>query len=149
MATTALILYLQRDRGTGTAIGLLLFVQAIPPLTAPAAGALADRVRPGRLLATGFIMQSGLTALLAIRLPGLGLLLVTVFALALVATPLDAAVGRTIPLVVADGDLPAANALRGGVRELGSVIGPPVAGLLFAATDGPGLALAIDALTFV
>src|SRR4051794_26184819 len=114
MATTALILHLQRERGTGTAIGLLLFVQAIPPLTAPAAGALADRVRPDRLLAAGFVLQGVLAAVLAVHLPELAGLLLVVFGLALVATPLDAAVGRTIPLVVADDDLPAANAWRGG-----------------------------------
>jgi NADH-quinone oxidoreductase subunit M len=57
---------------------------------------------------------------------------VVVFALALVDTPLSAAVGRCIPAVVADDDLVAANALRSGVWELGTVLGPPLAGLLFA-----------------
>jgi len=37
---------------------------------------------------------------------------------------------------VADDDLVAANALRSGVWELGTVLGPPVAGLLFAAASG-------------
>jgi hypothetical protein len=35
MATTALILYLQRTLGSPTAVGLLLVAQAIPPVTAP------------------------------------------------------------------------------------------------------------------
>ena len=34
MATTALILHVQRTTGSATAVGLLLFAQAIPPLAA-------------------------------------------------------------------------------------------------------------------
>jgi predicted MFS family arabinose efflux permease len=71
-----------------------------------------------------------------------------VFLLALVDTPLGAAVGRCIPVVVADDDLVAANALRGGMRELGTVLGPPLAGLIFAAS-GARLVLGLDALTFL
>ena len=43
MATTALILYVQRTMGSATAVGLLLFAEAIPPLAAPFAGVVADR----------------------------------------------------------------------------------------------------------
>jgi hypothetical protein len=35
MAMTALILHVQRTTGSATAVGLLLFAQAIPPLAAP------------------------------------------------------------------------------------------------------------------
>jgi len=83
-------------------------------------------------LIAGWLAQAVLAALLALLLPPLGALLVVVFALALVDTPLAAAVGRCIPAVVADDDLVAANAVRSGVRELGTVLGPPLAGLLFA-----------------
>ncbi len=85
-------------------------------------------------LIAGWLAQAVLAALLALLLPPLGALLVVVFALALVDTPLAAAVGRCVPAVVADDDLVAANALRSGVRELGTVLGPPLAGLLFAAS---------------
>src|SRR5436190_9025824 len=149
MATTALILHLQRTHGTGTAVGLLLFAQAVPPLASPVTGTIADRIRPDRLVPIGFAIQGVLAAVLAVHLPDLVPLLAVVFLLALVDTPLNASVGRCVPLVVADADLPAANALRGGVRELGAVIGPPIAGLLFAATDSPRLVLAIDAVTFL
>jgi hypothetical protein len=50
--------------------------------------------------------------------------------------------------VVADDDLVQANALRSGVRELGTVLGPPLAGLLFA-VSGARLVLGLDALTFL
>ncbi len=148
MATTALILHLQQTTGSATAVGLLLFAQAIPPLAAPFAGVVADRFPPGRLLAAGWLVQAVLVGFLALWLPPLGALLAVVFVLALVDTPLSAAVGRCIPAVVADDDLVAANALRSGVQELGTVLGPPLAGLLFAAS-GTRLVLGLDALTFV
>jgi MFS family permease len=148
MATTALILHIQQTTGSATAVGLLLFAQAIPPLAAPFAGVVADRFAPGRLLAAGWLAQAVLTGLLALLLPPLGALLALVFVLALIDTPLSAAVGRCIPAVVADDDLVAANALRSGVWELGTVLGPPLAGLLFAAS-GARLVLALDALTFL
>ncbi len=148
MATTALILHVQRTTGSATAVGLLLFAQAIPPLAAPLAGVIADRFSPGRLLAAGWLAQAALAGFLALLLPPLGALLAVVFALALAGTPLSAAVGRCIPAVVADDDLVAANALRSGVQELGTALGPPLAGLLFAAS-GARLVLALDALTFL
>lgn len=148
MATTALILHVQHTTGSATAVGLLLFAQAIPPLAAPFAGVVADRFAPGRLLAAGWLAQAVLTGLLALLLPPLGALLAVVFVLALIDTPLSAAVGRCIPAVVADDDLVAANALRSGVWELGTVLGPPLAGLLFAAS-GAQLVLGLDALTFL
>ena len=149
MATTALILHMQRrTTGSATAVGLLLFAQAIPPLAAPLAGVIADRFPPGRLLAVGWLAQAVLAGLLALLLPPLGALLAVVFVLALVETPLSAAVGRCIPAVVADDDLVAANALRSGVWELGTVLGPPLAGWLFAAF-GAQLVLGLDALTFL
>jgi MFS family permease len=148
MATTALILHLQQTLGTPTSVGLLLFVQAIPPVAAPFAGAIADRVRPARLLGAGLLAQAALAGLLALRLPSLGPLLAIVFLLALVDTPLGGAVGRCIPFVVADEDLVAANTLRGGVRELGTVLGPPLAGFIFGAW-GARPVLGIDAVTFL
>ena len=148
MATTALILHLQRTTGTATAVGLMLFVQAIPPLAAPLAGVVADRVRPRVLLAGAALLLAGVTGLLALWLPSTGPLLALVFLLALVDTLLGAAVGRTIPAVVDDRHLPAANAVRGGARELGTVLGPPLAGLLFVAS-GPRVVLAVDAVTFL
>src|SRR6266568_3785224 len=99
-------------------------------------------------LSAGWLVQAVLAGLLALLLPPLGALLAVVFVLALAGTPLTAAVGRCIPAVVADDDLVAANALRSGMQELGTVLGPPLAGLLFAAS-GARLVLGLDALTFL
>ena len=75
MATTALILHVQRTTGSATAVGLLLFAQAIPPLAAPLAGVIADRFPPGRLLSIGWLAQAVLAGLLALLLPPEELLL--------------------------------------------------------------------------
>ena len=96
MATTALILYVQRTMGSATAAGLLLFAEAIPPLAAPFAGVVADRFAPGCLLSVGWLAQAVLAGLLALPLPPLGALLAAVFVLALIDTPLSAAVGWCI-----------------------------------------------------
>jgi MFS family permease len=72
MAMTALILHVQRTTGSATAVGLLLFAQAIPPLAAPLAGVIADRFNPGRLLAVGWLTQAILAGLVALLLPPLG-----------------------------------------------------------------------------
>jgi hypothetical protein len=55
MAATALILHVPRTTGRATAVGLLLLVQAIPPLAAPLAGVIADRSPPGRPLSFGWL----------------------------------------------------------------------------------------------
>ena len=139
MATTALILHVQRTTGSATAVGLLLFAQAIPPLAAPLAGVIADRFSPGRLLAVGWLVQAVLAGLVALLLPPLGALLVVIFFLALVDTPLSAAVGRCIPAVVADDNL--VTAQRPAKRGRGAGDGaqrPPLAGLLGTASGLPG-----------
>jgi hypothetical protein len=69
MATTALILHVQRTAGSATTVGLLLFAQAIPPLAAPFAGVVADRFPPGRVLTAGWLAQVILAGLLALLLP--------------------------------------------------------------------------------
>jgi MFS family permease len=94
MATTALILHVQRATGSATAVGLLLFAQAVPPLLAPFAGVIADRFQPRHLLVAGWPVQAVLAALLALMLaPPLGALLTVVFVLVLADVPLAATVG--------------------------------------------------------
>jgi MFS family permease len=148
VVTTALILHLQRTAGTATAVGLLLFAQALPPLAAPVAGTLADRVDAARLVVVCSLLQAAIVGLLALGPPSRGPLLALVVALAAVEGPLGAAVGRWIPALVGDHELPGANAVRGGVRELGAVLGPPLAGALVA-VSGPRLALVAGMVAFL
>src|SRR5947208_15214270 len=79
MATTALILHVQRTTGSATAVGLLLFAQAIPPLAAPLAGGIADRFSPGRPPAGGRLLQAVLAGRGGLLVPPRGGLRVVAF----------------------------------------------------------------------
>jgi hypothetical protein len=105
----------------------LLFAQAIPPLAAPFAGVIADRFSPGRLLAVGWLTQAvwpdrGAAA------PPLALLVVVFHSPCRYAAVRG---GRPVsrlwwPTTISSRQRPAS-----GVGT-GTVLGPPLAGLLFA-----------------
>lgn len=149
MGTVALILHLQATRGTGTAVATVFVAESLPPLLSPWLGALADRYAGRAVLVTCALAQALVVGVIALTLPGVVPLFALVLLRAAFATVASAAAGAALPAVVEDADLPRANALLGGGRELGSVIGPPVAGLLFAWTGGARAVLAVDALTFL
>ena len=148
MGTVGLILHLQRVEGTGTAVASVLVAESLPPLLAPWLGALADRYAGRRLLVACALAQAAVVLALALWLPGL----VGLFALALVRATFAGiaapAVGAAVPALVDDEDLPAANSLLGGGRELGSIFGPAAAGVLFGWVGARGV-LAVDAVTFL
>ncbi len=148
MGTVALVLHLARVEGTGTAVATVLVAESLPPLFSPYLGAFADRIDGRRLLVTCALAQAVVMALTAVWLPGT----VGLFALVLVRAAFAAvaapAAGTALPAVVDDDDLPTANRLLGGGRELGTVFGPALAGALFAAF-GVRAVLAIDAVTFL
>jgi MFS family permease len=148
MGTVGLILHLQATRGTGTAVATVLVAESLPPLLSPWLGVLADRLPGRRVLVTAALVQGLAMAVAAALLPGLAGLFALVLLRAAFATVASASAGAALPSVVDDADLPAANALLGGGRELGVIVGPPLAGLLFAATGGVRAVLAVDALTF-
>lgn len=149
MGTVALILHLQATRGTGTAVAAVLVAESLPPLASPWLGALADRHGGRSVLVTCALAQAAVVGAIAVGLPDLVPLFALVLVRAAFATVAAAASGAALPAVVDDVDLPAANALLGGGRELGTVFGPPAAGLLFAWSGGARLVLAIDAATFL
>lgn len=148
MGTVALVLHLQRVEGTGTAVATVLVAESLPPLLSPWLGALADRFAGRRLLVVCSSAQALVVVALAVWLPGV----VGLFGLALVratfATLAAPAVGAAVPSLVDDDDLTAANSLLGGGRELGTIFGPALAGLLFAWV-GVRWVLAVDAVTFL
>lgn len=149
MGTVALILHLQATRGTGTAVATVFVAESLPPLLSPWLGALADRHHGRRVLVASALAQAVIVAVIAATLPGLVPLSALVLLRAAFATIGQAASGAAVPALVDDAGLPRANALIGGGRELGSVIGPPAAGLLFAWAGGARTVLAIDAATFL
>ena len=148
MGTVALVLHLQQVEGTGAAVATVLVAESLPPLASPWLGAIADRFAGRRLLVVCALAQAAVVAVLALWLPGV----VGLFGLALVRATFAAvarpAVGAAVPALVEDDDLPAANSMLGGGRELGTIVGPALAGLLFASL-GVRWVLAVDAATFV
>ena len=151
VATVSVILHLQAERGTGAAVAAVLFAEAIPTVLAPIAGTFADRARdPRRLVATSALLQAAVMAAVAASLPALGLagLAALLFVRAALDTASSPVLSAIVPAVVDDADLERANGAIVASRELGMMVGPPIAGLLFAAV-GARPAFVIDALTFL
>jgi MFS family permease len=146
-ATTALTLYVQQTRGTGTAVAAFLIASQLPRLLGPLAGGIADRTDLRKLMIGCDLGQAAVFALIA-TLPSFGLLI----ALTALATVLQTSYGpaRTalVPNLVEPDELITANALLGTATNLYVAVGPLVGGLLFAAI-GPAAALAVNAVTFL
>ncbi len=148
VGSLALIVHVQQDEGTGTAVGLLLLAAALPRLLSPLAGAVADRTDQRTVLASAELAQGVLMGVAALWLPPLPVLLVLLLGKSVAATVADPAGRSAVPALVEDSDLPAANSLLGALREGGEVLGPLIGGLVVAA-GGVRAALAVDALTFL
>lgn len=148
MATVVLILHVAEEEGTGSAVGALLLAEAAPRLLGPVAGAVCDRVDQRRLLLWCELGQGVVVALMAVWLPALSGLVALVALRSVLFTIVLPAGRSVVPELVADEDLPAANALVGAAPEIGAAVGPIVAGLLFGVIGARGV-LAVDAATFV
>ena len=144
----ALVVHVQRVQGTGTAVGLLLLVVSLPSLLSPITGAVADRVDKRRVLAMGEVGQGLLLGAAVVWLPPLPVLLALLLAKETISAIAEPAGRSAIPALVADEDLPAANALMGSLREAGEVLGPLAGGMIVAAS-GVRAGLAVDAFTFL
>jgi MFS family permease len=146
-ATTALTLYVQQTRGTGTAVAAFLIASQVPRLFGPLAGGIADRTDLRAVMIGCDLGQAAVFAAIA-TLPPFGLLI----ALTALTTALQTSYGpaRTamVPNLVEPDELIAANALLGTATNLYVAVGPLVGGLLFAAI-GPSAALAVNAATFI
>ncbi|HEX4730109.1 MAG TPA: MFS transporter [Solirubrobacterales bacterium] len=146
-ANTALTLYVQQTRGTGTAVAAFLIASQAPRLLGPLAGGIADRVDLRTLMLGCDLGQAVLYALIA-TLPSFGLLI----ALTALATVLQTSYGpaRTalVPNLVEPEELIPANALLGSATNLYVAVGPLIGGLLFAAIGASG-GLLVNAVTFL
>lgn len=146
-ATTALTLYVQQTRGTGTAVAAFLIASQLPRLLGPLAGGIADRTDLRTVMVGCDLGQAVVFGLIA-TLPPFGLLI----ALTAVATVLQTSYGpaRTamVPNLVEPEELITANALLGTATNLYVAVGPLVGGLLFAAI-GPAAGILVNAATFL
>ncbi len=146
--TVALVLYVKQTEGSGTAVGLLLLTKAAVGLLGPLAGAIVDRADQRKLMLACELGQAILIATIAISLPPFPLLLALFAATSVLSTVFLPAGRSVLPALVADEDLPAANALRGIGANLGSILGPALGGFLVAGFGMRGALLA-DVLTFI
>jgi MFS family permease len=146
----ALLVYAYADGGGATAAGLMALVQLVPSaLLAPALGTLGDRMRPGRVLFFGYLLQAvtmGMVAgAIALGAPHpLAFALAPLTTLAITTTrPAQAAV---LPAIVRSPEqLTCANVVAGWMEGGSVLIAPALAGVLMGA-GGPALAIAAMAV---
>ena len=137
IGSLALIQHVLAQQGTGTAVGVLLLVVALPRLLSPLAGTVADRFDQRLVLAGCELAQGLLLAVAVIWLPPLPVLLGLLLLKATVVTIAEPAGASAVPALVADDDLPAANAVLGGLRQTGEILGPALGGLIVAVGGVP------------
>lgn len=157
-----------RMTGDTLVLGTVLALMGIPrALFMLIGGAVVDRHSPKRVLMLSKHANTVLLGALAALVLFDGLTLPLVYGLALgigLATAFSIPASTSIlPQVVTPAQLPAANGLLMGLRQLSFFVGPLLAGALIASVGdgrasgvgnlhgahGPGLAFGLDALSFV
>ncbi len=150
--------------GDALAVGTILALAGIPrAIFMLVGGALTDRFSPRTIMLVSNILRLGLVSLLAGLIIGGIIQLWMLYIFALLFGLADAffypAQSSIVPQIVAEKDLQTGNAIVQGTAQLSLFLGPVLAGgmiALFAgrATEtaslrGIGLALGVDALTFL
>ncbi|MEV6925822.1 MFS transporter [Dactylosporangium sp. NPDC051485] len=119
-------------------------------LLGPFGGVLADRYDRRRLMIASDVLRAGTMVLLAV-VAAAGLPVVLAPVLAAVSTAASAvyppSVAATVPRIVDDADLPAANAVRSAIQSV-SVIAGPAGGALLLLVGSPTWAFLLNAATF-
>lgn len=138
--------------GSGLVLGTVLMTAGIPrAIFMLVGGAFSDRFSPRTLMlvsnAIRAIVVGGLAALVLSGNAQLWQLYVLAGVFGIVDAFFYPAMTAIVPMVVDERRLPAANALMEGMRQLSSLVGPVLAGLLVQAVS-TGPAFAIDALSF-
>jgi MFS family permease len=134
--------------GDAFAVALLLLAgDFAPSLLGPLTGAISDRFDLRRVMITAELVQCGLVLTIAVTLPPLPVLLVLVASRAVAGQVFLPASRSAMPALVADGELPAANALLGFGANSGEVLGPLLAAALVGVIGVPGVLL-VDAGSF-
>jgi MFS family permease len=148
LSLVALMLLVADRAGDALAVALLLLVgDFAPALLGPLTGALSDRFDLRRVMVVAEVAQGALVLVIALTLPPLPVLLVLVALRAVAGQVFLPASRAAVPALVADRDLPAANALLGFGANAGEVLGPLLAAGLVGFIGVPGVLL-VDAATF-
>ena len=147
IALVALVLLVQENEGTGTAVGVLLLASSVPRFLGPLAGVVVDRVEQRTLMVLCDLGNAAIFVAIASLQPSFGVLLVLVAASAILDT-LFAPAGRSaVPALVHADDILQANAWMGTSLNLQVALGTLIGGALVAAIGVRG-ALAFDAVSF-
>ncbi|MGI8616993.1 MAG: MFS transporter, partial [Actinomycetota bacterium] len=124
IALIALVLLVQEERGTGTAVGALLLATSIPRFLGPLAGVVVDRVEQRSLMVACDIGQAAIFGTIAWLDPSFPVLLGLV-ALAAVFDTLFAPAGRSdLPALVRTEKLMRENAWIGMSLNIQVAAGP-------------------------
>ncbi len=138
--------------GSGLALGTVLMTAAVPrAVFMLLGGALSDRFSPRSLMLSSNALRAVVMAIIATLVLTGNAQLWQLYLLAAIFGVVDAlfypAISTITPMLVAERQLPAANALMQGSQQLSGLVGPALAGLLVAAVQ-TGPAFAIDAVSF-
>lgn len=147
----ALVTLVYQRTGSATWAGAATAARVVPIVVlGPVGGAVADRFDRRRVMVACDLARLALMLALALaaaaRWPVVIIPVLAALATA-AGTPYMPATSATTPRLVRDADLPGANAARSAVTALGIIAGPALGGVLLL-LGSPGLAFAINALTF-
>ena len=148
LALVALTIRVHDLTGAGPAVAGLLLAGALPVIVlAPLAGSAVDRFETTRVLAAAALAQAAAATALAF-VGQVWAILALAAVLGAGAALVRPAVFALLPLVAGEERLTEANGLLEIAQFGGSALGPVAAGAL-AASFGTGVALGVDAATFV
>jgi MFS family permease len=149
---TALPLLVLALTGSGLMMGIVGALQTIPDLVfGMIAGALADRTDRRRMMLLADLGRAVLTALIPLSVvlngPTMAVVLIVAAPMSVMRSLFLAGYTSSVPALVGRAQVARANAVFEAIYSLGFIVGPALAGIL-SATIGPGLTLAIDAVSF-
>jgi MFS family permease len=147
--------------GNPAQLGLVLAAMALPrAVFMLIGGAVVDRLSPRRVLLTArganAVLAGVLAALVLTGTIQMWAVYLLAFSIGLCTAFAYPAGGSILPQVIEHAQLQVANSMIMGMRQLSTLIGPALAGLLVtagssrsAAAHGTGLAFAVDAVSFL
>ena len=149
---TALPLLVLALTGSGLMMGIVGAIQTLPDLLfGRVAGALADRSDRRRMMFVADAGRAVLTMLIPISVvldgPTMAVVLIVAAPMSVLRTLFLSAYTASVPALVGRSQVARANSIFEAIYSTGYIVGPAIAGLL-SATIGPGLTLAIDAVSF-
>jgi MFS family permease len=153
ITSVALVFAVLDSTNSASDAGLVLSSRIVPQIILLlAGGTIADKHRRHRVMALAqlacFIFQGTLAALLIAGDAKIWMIMILYAALGCAQATFSPASSGLIPQIVDRKQLPAANGLLSMARSTGQIIGPAIGGLIVAVSR-PGIAIGIDAATFL